>query len=506
MAFGIMNKFVMIILPFINRTVMTQKLGGEYLGLNSLCLSILQVLSLSELGFGSALVFSMYKPLAEDNHEEICALLNLYRKIYKIIAFVMIGFGLCVLPFLHLLIKGKAPQDTNIYLVFLIYLFNSVLSYLLFAYKSSIPNVMQRNDITSNINTLTHGIMQIMQICVIWFLQDYYLCLIIMPAATIVHNLILNYTVKKKYPEYVCRGEVSAEKKKEIKVKVTGLMINKVCQVTRNSLDSICVSAFLGLKLNGMYNNYYYVINALIGFGVVILQSMQAGVGNSIVMDTKEKNYQDMKRLNFLYMWLNGFCTACLLCLYQPFIEQFFGKKMVFGISVAVLFAVYYYALKMGDIRGLYSDGIGLWWENRYRAIAESVANILLNIVLGKLFGVHGIILATLISLVIINFGYGSQIVFTHYFQNGKLKEYFLNHGFYAAVTAVVCAVTYLICTRIRISSLLLTLLMRGVICVIVPNALYFLIYRHTSMYKMSVPWLLERLLRRRKKYPESVS
>ena len=319
------------------------------------------------------------------------------------------------------------------------------------------------------------------------------------------HNIILNYTVKKMYPEYVCRGEVSAEKKKEIKTKVTGLMINKVCQVTRNSLDSICVSAFIGLNVTGMYNNYYYVINALIGFGVVILQSMQAGVGNSIVMDNKEKNYQDMKRLNFLYMWLNGFCTVCLLCLYQPFIEQFFGRKQMFELSVAVLFAVYYYALKMGDIRGLYSDGVGLWWENRYRAIAESIANILLNIVLGKLFGVHGIILATLISLVIINFGYGSQIVFTHYFQNGKLKEYFLNHSIYAVVTAVVCAVTYLICSRIHVSSLILTLLVRGMICVVVPNVLYFLIYRKTSLYQMSVPWLTDRLLKKRKTNSESV-
>ena len=490
----------MILLPFINRTVMIKKLGGDYLGLNSLCLSILQVLSLSELGFGTALVYSMYKPLAEDNHEEICALLNLYRKIYKIIAFIMIGFGLCVLPFLRLLIKGEIPPRTNIYLVFLIYLFNSVLSYLLFAYKSSIPIVMQRNDITSNINTLTHGVMQVLQISVIYFLQNYYLCLLIMPAATIVHNLILNHTVKKRYPEYVCRGEVSAEKKKEIRVKVTGLMINKVCQVTRNSLDSICICAFIGLTVNGMYNNYYYVINALIGFGVVILQSMQAGVGNSIVIDDKEKNYQDMKRLNFLYMWLNGFCTACLLCLYQPFIEQFFGKKQTFGLSVAVLFSIYYYALKMGDIRGLYSDGIGLWWENRYRAVAESLANIVLNILLGKLFGVHGIIAATLISLVIINFGYGSQIVFTYYFQNGKLKEYFLNHGFYAAVTAVVCTTTYLICSRLRIESLILTMFVRGVICVIVPNLLYFLIYRKTRLYEMSVPWLMDRLLKRRKR------
>lgn len=476
---------------------MIKMLGSEYLGLNSLCVSVLQVLSLSELGFGTALVYSMYKPLAEDNDEEICALLNLYRKIYKVIAVLMIVFGICVLPFLRFLIHGDVPADASIYIVFVLYLLNSVMSYVMFAYKSSIPTVVQRNDIISNINTVTQGLMQIMQIIVLLVLRNYYLSLIIMPIATAANNCILSFVVNRKYPQYKPRGEVSKEKKQEIKVKVTGLMINKVCQVTRNSLDSICVSAFLGLTMTAMYNNYYYVINALSGFCVVVLTSMQSGVGNSIVADSVEKNYTDMNKLNFVYMWINGFCTVCLVCLYQPFMELWQGKDMVFPLSVAVLFAVYYYALKMGDIRGLYSDGIGLWWENRYRALVEAIANVVLNITLGHLFGVYGIIAATLISLLVINFGYGSQIVFMHYFKNGKVVNYFLSHAFYAAVTTAVCVVTYLICIQIHIASLLFTMMIRILICTTVSNGLYFLIYRNTKIYKAAMPWVLSKIKRR---------
>ncbi|WP_028515424.1 lipopolysaccharide biosynthesis protein [Ruminococcus flavefaciens] len=495
--YGSINRVVVLLLPFINRTVMIKVLGADYLGLNSLCTSILQVLSLSELGVGSALVYSMYKPLADDDNEEICALLNLYRKIYRIIAIVMTGLGICVLPFLTLLIHGDIPNGVNIYIAFFLYLINSVLSYVLFAYKASIPTVMQRNDIISNINTLTQGAMQIAQIIVLLIFKNYYLSLIIMPCSTILNNLILSWIVSNKYSQFKPKGEVSQEKKKEIKVKISGLIINKVCQVTRNSLDSICISSFLGLTITAMYNNYYYVITTLIGFCVVILSSMQSGIGNSVVTESVEKNYEDMEKLNFVYMWLNGFCTVCLVCLYQPFMKLWQGENMMFPLQVAILFSVYYYALKMGDIRGLYSDGLGLWWENRYRALAETVANLVLNIVLGYFFGVYGIICATLISLLIINFGFGSKIVFVHYFKNEKIGKYFFYHFFYATVTALACILTYLICIQFHFSSMFLELLIRCVICIIIPNIVFFLIYHKTKMFKVAVPWVLGKFWRK---------
>lgn len=490
---GTINKFITLLLPYLIRTVMIKTLGADYLGLNSLFSSILQVLNLTELGFSSAIVYSMYKPVAEKDNETLCALLNLYRKIYRYIGLIILGVGLLLVPFLPYLIKGETPVDVSVYVIYIVYLLNTVISYLLFAYKSAIPSAMQRNDMISNVGTITQSGMYLFQIVVLILVKNYYAYIIFLPISTVANNIIMSVWVDKAYPELRCRGTVSKEIKAEIKTKVSGLMISKVCQTTRNALDSICVSAFLGLTATTMYNNYYFVINALVGFLQVFLNSMQAGIGNSMVVEGKEKNYSDMTKFNFLYMWISGWCTVCLLCLYQPFTEISYGKEMLFPYYIVIAFAAYFYSLKMGDIRSLYVAGAGLWWENRFRSIAESIANVVLNIVLVQIWGVFGIVVATMISLVVINFGFGSQIIFKHYFQNGKLGEFFRKHLFYILVTCVISAITIFVCNLIP-GGAFVVLLVRGAICVVLPNLLYLLIYRKTKDYSVAMPWILEKM------------
>lgn len=492
-VFGLANKMVTLFLPFVVRTVLIKRLGVDYLGLNGLFSSILQVLNLSDLGFSSAIVYAMYKPIADDDDEQVCAILAYFRRVYQIIGVVILGLGLCVLPFLPRLINGTPPADVNIYLLYMIYLLNAVVSYTLVGYKTVIPTALQRTDITSNIHTVAYGMMSVLQIVILMTVSNYYVYLLMMPLSTVVNNLLVSRKVDREYSQYVCRGELDLETRRQIKTKVMGLMVHRVCQVSRNSLDSICVSAFLGLTVTAIYTNYYYIMSTIIGFTAVITLSMLSGVGNSIVTESVEKNYNDLRKFNFIYMWFGGWCTVCLLCLYQPFMELWVGPELMFPFGVVIAFVVYFYALKMGDIRGVYSDACGLWWENRYRAVAESIANIVLNIVLVQFWGVYGIIVATLISLLIINFGFGSQIVFHHYFKNGKLAEYFLDHLKYVLVTAVICVITAWVGQRI-IGSVWLVLIGRGLLCCVLPNVLYWLIYRRTKIYKTSMPWLFAKL------------
>ena len=216
---------------------------------------------------------------------------------------------------------------------------------------------------------------------------------------------------------------------------------------------------------------------------------MLAGVGNSIAVETREKNYKDMLIFNFLYMWISGWCTICLLCLYQPFIEISYGQNLLFPYNLVIAFALYFYSLKMGDIRGLYSEAAGLWWENRYRAIIESIANILLNIILVQIWGVLGIITATLISLLIINFGFGSNIVFKFYFKNNKIHIYFLKHGIYFFTTVFIGSITILICNIVQ-GTPIFVFIIRSLICLFLPNLLYILCYRKTRDYITAFSWL----------------
>lgn len=489
--FGFINKIITIFLPFLLRTIIIKMLGSEYLGLNNLFSSILQVLNLSELGFSSAVVYSMYKPIAEEDHPSICALLNFYRKVYQIIGVAVLVIGVIVMPFLPKFITGDIPDNINIYVLFMFYIINTIASYLFYAYKNSLLNAYQRQDILSNILTITQGGMYISQIVILLVTKNYYLYLALMPIFTIINNILVSYKVNYLFPEYKCIGKIQQRELATMKKQIPGLMINKLCYISRNSFDSIFISSFLGLKMSAIYGNYYYIMNSIVGILMIVSNSILAGVGNSQVVDSPENNYRTMNKINFVYMWISGWCTICLLCLYQPFMNLWVGSELSLDFRAVILICIYFYSLEMGVIRGVYSDAAGLWWENRYRAIIESVLNLVLNYVLVQFWGIYGIISATLISLILINFIWGSQIVFKYYFKNNKEGEYFATHSKYAFVTVIISAATVLLTRNIAMDGIK-GLLLVALICVVVPNFLYITIYRHSKEYKNAMPWVLK--------------
>jgi len=494
---GVINKIIMLLFPFILRTVMIKTLGSEYLGLNSLFTSILQVLNLAELGFSSAVVYSMYKPLSIGDDKTICALMRLYRKIYRIIGLSIIICGLCLLPFLKYLISGSYPSDINIYLLFILYLINTSITYFVFAYKCVLLTANQRSDITSNVLTITSIIQYVFQIIILVYLKNYYLYIIVNILTNILNNIIIAIITNKKYPQYFCAGEIDNDLKLNIRKKVGGLLVQKICATTRNSFDSIFISAFLGLNMVTMYNNYYTIMAACLSVLVIISDAILAGVGDSIVTETKQKNYNDMCKFNFIYMWISGFVTICLACLYQPFMKIWMGDRFLLPNYIVILICIYFYILKMGDIRSTYSSGSGLWWEGRYRAIFESIANLVLNFILGKLFGLPGIILATIISLFTFNFIYSSKILFKHYFTNISAADYFKRNAFYAFVTIINCIIVYSICYYVNIGGIF-GFCLKFLICLLVANVIYFLCYYKTKSFKLSKIFILN-LFRRKK-------
>ena len=493
---GTINKVVLTILPFITRTVIIKVLGSEYLGLNSLFTSILQILNLTELGVSSAIVYFMYKPIAENDTKKISALLNLYKKVYRIIGLIILIGGIVIIPFLKNLISGEIPDDINIYILYIIYLTNTVVTYWLFAYKKSLLQAFQRNDITSNVNTILYIAQSVFQIVIVLTVRNYYLYVIIIPIITILENIICNIIANKKYPQFVPKGNLPKEIKHELKKKVSGLMVYKICTTTRNSLDSIFISAFLGLNMVGVYNNYYYILTAVKTFMSVLTSSMLSGIGNSIAIDSAKKNYNDMNKFNFMYMLIGGWCTVCMLCLYQPFMNLWVGKEYMLDFTCVVLFCIYFYALCMGDIRAAYSDAAGLWWESRNRAIIESLTNIILNYILGKIFGLKGIIIATLISLLVINFAYGSTIIFKYYFKEQKVFEYYKYHLKYFIVTLVVSIITYGICMLIPLNGIE-EIIIKALICLVVPTTFYIVIYRKNEYFREMKKIIFEFLKRK---------
>ncbi len=485
-AWGVIKTTSNIIGPFIIRTLIIYKLSAEYAGLNSLFTSILSILSLTELGFSQAIVYSMYKPIAEDNISQVCALLRLYRFVYKIIGSIILLAGILVAPFLKVIIKDDMPNDINLYILYFIFLFNTVISYFSFAYKTSILSAYQREDIVCRNYTLVNLILYIFQGIVISICSNYYYYVLLIPVSTIALNIINAYAVDKYYPELICQGNIGQDTIFELKKQVCGLMIWKIGSATRNTLDNIIISIYFGLTSVTIYNNYYIIMSGVIGMLGVVTSSIRAGIGNKIAISSVEENYCDFNKFQFMYCWIAGMCTICLACLYQPFMSIWMGRKLMLDNGTMFLICLYFFILKIGDINSTYYQAAGLWWHGRYRSIVESLLNIILNLTLGYYFGVTGIVAATIISIVLVWF-YGSGIIFWNYFTKHSVKEYYLQCGLYLTVTFTSCCIIYMVCECL-INDLYFkkweVFLIRLFVCLMLSNLFFWIVYHKTDNYK----------------------
>ena len=193
-------------------------------------------------------------------------------------------------------ITGDVPSDTNIYVLFLIYLFNNAVGYFLFAYKQSILIASQRIDLVSKVNLIVSFFLNVLQIAALLIFRSYYAFIIILPVSTCVSNLWIAYVTKEHYPQYICKGMIGKEEIKVIAEKVGGLLCQKIGNIVLCNVDAIVISSFLGLRILGIYNGYFYVISTLMGFLYIIQQTLIPSVGNSIAKESKEKNYKDFSK------------------------------------------------------------------------------------------------------------------------------------------------------------------------------------------------------------------
>lgn len=492
---GLFNKIVSIILPFINRTAILWILGAEFTGLASLFASILHVLNLAELGFNTAIVYSLYKPMADRDEKKICETVSLFKKIYTIVGTIIFFGGLLLLPFLPHLIKGSYPSSINIYLLYILYLLNSSISYYLFAYKECLLIADQRKDIASNIRTIVEITKNVMQFIILLITKNFYMYLIVAIIGTIVSNVCIEVSTRKRYSFY---KKINSKLKipKELKKQVSGLMINKICDTFRNSFDSLIISSLFGLVATAMYSNYYYIYSSLYGIMLVICNSMGASVGNSIIKKTEEENYNNMETFYWIFTWILGITTVCLGCLYQPFMKLWVGKDLLLSNYNMLLFCIYYYLINMNNVRNQYISGTGIWWKLKKSYIIEAIANLVLNIVLGKFLGITGVIFATIITIFLFNYLQRNKVLFANYFKNESIFKFYKSQAYYFFVVLISFVISYLLCDLIHLKGIL-ELIVNGCIAVIIPSVILFVCLRFSSNYQFSLKFIKNNLLRR---------
>lgn len=499
-VYGLLQIAVSRVLPFCIRTIVIYRFGIEYLGLSGLFTSVLSTLSLMELGFGTAIVYSLYKPVAEGDTGLICAYLRYYRKIYRFIGLAIMTAGLCLMPFLRHLVRDPVlPGGLNLYVCYLIFLGNTVIGYLLYGYMSAIPTAYQRRDILSRIDMGCSLFGSAFKIIILLSSNSFYLYLLCIPLITIANNLIVLYVVRKRYPEISLLGGMTTEQKRDLKKKVSGILVNKLTNVSRNSIDCLCISSFIGLAATGIYDNYFLVMSSILSSVGVIYHSMMASVGNSITVESRDKNYSDMRQFDFMFMAIAGWSMVCMLCLYQPFMLTWVGKEKMFGMSIVLGLCIYYYILLAGAIRWVYHEGAGLWWECRYIMLGEAIANIVLNIILCKLLGVLGIVLSTILSVFATNCILCPELIFRIYFKNGKLHEYWTDHVRYATITALIGGICWLTChvflpmTMVEDRAFMKCIICLGgrlIVCTVITMCILWIVWHRSERYGNALKWI----------------
>ena len=481
MVYGIALQAMKTLVPFVMRSAMLYLLGVEYLGLNGLFTSVLSVLNLAELGVGSAMVYSMYRPIAEDDTRKICALMRLYKIYYRIIGLVVCALGLLLVPFLPRLISGSVPPDINLYVLYLLNLAATVFSYWLFAYRSSILQAHQRNDVVSKVTLVTDTVKYLLQFAVLAIFKSYYLYVMAILVTQILNNVLTAFVAGKMYPEYQAKGTLGRGERRSINNRIADLFTAKVGTVIVYSSDTIVISAFLGLTALAIYQNYYYIFTAVTSVITIVFTSVRAGLGNSIIVDGKEKVFADFKKFLLIIAWIAGFCCACFLCLYQPFMELWVGSDLLLDFGVVICLVVYFYVHCMNVFLNSYKDAAGMWHEDRFRPLVEAFANLSLNIVLVQYIGLYGVVLSTILSMLLVA-PWLVHNLFSLILEKRYLGQFVRRMVYYVLVALIAAGVTYGVCCLVVISPAG-TFAVRMVLCAFIPNLVIWAMMRHVPEF-----------------------
>lgn len=481
--FGMFSMVISLLLPFISRTVLIYTLGELYVGLSGLFQSVFQLLNMLELGFGVAMVYFLYEPIAKDEQDKIRAILNYYRSSYRKIGIIFLILGLCMMPFIPFLIKGQEIPDVNIYIIYFIMLINVVMGYFVFPQAKALLTAYQRNDISHKITIVSELLKNILQIIVLIIFKNYYFYILAIPLCEFLNDILHVLITGRRFPNIRCEGVLDNEFKERVRKKISGLFTYKVGNVISNFADSIIISAFLGLEVVAVYGNYYYIITALFSVLAVYYSGITAGLGNSIVLETVEDNYKNFQILQFAQEWMIGWISICLVCLFQPFVTVWLGTDWLLSFSLVFLLAVLFYIWKIQDIVTVYKEAAGLWDKDKYRPLISALINLLLNLLTVQRWGLYGVVISTIVSVLIVDITWVARSLFYTYFKK-KLGQYYFRMLKAFLINLLLGGITYLCCEVVQSFSPIINLLLCMVVCLLVPNVINFIIYRKQWEFK----------------------
>ena len=484
------DNIVTILLLFIEQTIFIKILGIEYSGLNGLFNNVLTLLNLAELGIGSAITYNLYKYVKSDDKETIKSIMYYLKKSYNIISLVIFILGLFITFFIRFFIKD-INVNININIVYILFLISTVSTYIL-SYKRNLIYANQKNYILNIFNIIYTIILSLLQILVIYITKNYYLYIVVKIVCILIQNIIINYKANKMYP-YLKDKDIKVldiNIKNSIINRVKALVIHKSSAAVTNGTDNILISTFFGLTTLGIYTNYNYIISGIKKIFSNVISSTIPSVGNLLVDNNYDKNYEVFNRINFLTLWISIFTSSFMLVFIDNFIRIWIGSNYIINSIVLIVLIINYFQSMMRCSYNVFKEGAGIWIEDKYIPLLQLSINLISSIVLLNIIGLSGVFIGTILSSLVLWFYSYPKYVYKKLFNKSNI-DYIKNFIYHILLFIIVISITYsisLLSTNIFISFL---------IGLIIPNIILIIIYKNNSNFKYYLK-LLNNILRKR--------
>jgi len=490
---GIIYQILLLLLNFISRTIFIKVLGVEYLGINGLFANILSVLSMADLGIGTAIMYSLYKPLARKDKTIIAALISYYKKIYIVIASAVAIIGISLVPFLQYIVNlDKSLPNIKIY--YILFLLNSVVSYL-FVYKTILISADQKNYLLKIYNMAFAVIKFVAQIFVLYATHNYILFLVIMVLSTLSNNYFCSIKTEKIYPYLkLLKTELDKTYKKTVFVNIKSVFLYRFGGIILNNTDNIIISILVGTVAVGYYSNYFLLITAILGFTNIIISSVMASVGNLVVDNNLEYKYKIFNILSLLCFWVFGFSSICLFILFQDFISLWLGSDYLLSNIAVIIIIINFYMPGLLNPIWIFRDTTGLFKKTKYITIVTSIINIVLSVLLGMRYGLTGVLGATILARGMTNFWYEPYILHKDYFRKPVVK-YFLQLLIRTILLCATAGLLYYITNFFNISSVQ-NFIIKLFLCIIVINGIFFIVFRKMDEFIYLKEYFLKSIIR----------
>lgn len=483
-ASGFLGRVLTILLNFVVRTIFIYCLNEAYLSVNGLYSNILTVLSLAELGFGSAMVYRMYAPVAVKDYQKTAALLQFYKKIYIIIGVVIFLLGLCVIPFMDYIIKDK-PDISGLTLYYILFLVNTSISYWFSSYKASVLYADQKEYIKTNVQNTMAILQSGLQIVLLLLFRKYLLYLLVQLVGNIFLNLYVAHLVDKRYPEIQTYqgASLSTEERVQIRKDTEALVLSRFGHVALNGTDNIIISAVVGVLWVGRLSNYTLICDSVTSVLCQITAAITGSLGNFFATEDKHAGYALFKKVEFLNFWLYGFSFIALVTLLDPFVQIWAGGRFVLGLPISIAIAINFFVAGYMNTLWVFRSTLGLFKQGKFRPILVAILNIVLSIVLGRLWGVFGVLFATFLSRAAISLWYDPLILHRYGFEV-SCKPFFARYfRRVLLLTAVLIAMLTIRHVVLSSATTVLRFAVMTMVTAIVPNAIFWLAYRRCEEY-----------------------